>query len=121
MAAIESGEAKRAWPRLRSMEARLHEDSPEWQRTDTFNQLGCLSALEGDVVHAKACLAEVKLTQSQDWYCELLVACIAEAEGDGPARSAALDRWFAGADASPVRVYAVAGNRWVLERLGRSA
>lgn len=118
MAAIESGEVKRAWARLRSMEARLTPDSPEWQRTDTFNQLGCLTAFEGDVVHARACLAEVKLTQSQPWYCELLVACIARAEGDVDGERAALARWFAGADASPVRVYAVAGNRWVLERLG---
>ncbi|HEY0880958.1 MAG TPA: hypothetical protein VGD87_05480, partial [Archangium sp.] len=96
----------------------LTPDSPEWQRTDTFNQLGCLSAFEGDVVHAKACLGEVKLTQSQEWYCELLVACIARAEGDAEREAAALKRWWAGADASPVRVYAVAGNRWVLERLG---
>lgn len=118
IACIEDGQVERAKARLRSMVERLDEDSPEWQRTDTFNQLGCLSAFEGDATYARACLAEVKLTQSQPWYCELLTACIARAEGDAPGRAAALERWWAGANASAVRVYAVAGNAWILTHLG---
>lgn len=117
IAAMERGEVERARARLASMVARLDEDAPEWQRTDVYNQLGCLSAFEGDVVHARACLAEVRLTQSQPWYCELLVACIARAEADATAEQRALAAWQAGVEASAAKAFALGGNHWVLERL----
>lgn len=121
IAALEAGEVARGEARLRSMVARLDADSPEWQRTDVSNQLGCLSALGGDVVHARACLAEVRLTQSQPWYCELLAACIARAESDPAGEGAALEAWWAGVEASSAKAFAVGGNRWILERLQPSA
>lgn len=117
IACLESGQVELARARLRSMAERLEDDSPEWQRTDVFNQLGCLCALEGDAVYAQACLAEVRLTQSAQWYCELLVACIARAQQDPGAERAALARWHEGADLSPVRAFALGGNRWILEQL----
>ncbi len=114
-AVLDAGYPELARPRLRSMAERLDDDSPDWLRTDTFNQLGCLSALEGDLVHAEACLSEVKLTQSNPWYCELLVACIAKARGE--AWQPALTTWRTAAEALPGRAYAIGGNEWVLATL----
>jgi hypothetical protein len=115
IAALDAGHPGLARPRLRSIIDRLDEDSPDWLRTDTFNQLGCLSALDGDPLHASACLAEVKQTQSMDWYCELLVACIAKARGEP--FEPALTKWRAAAEAHPGRAFAIGGNEWVLARL----
>ncbi len=117
IACLDAGEVELARPRLRSMAERLDEESAEWLRTDVFNQLGCLSALEGDPLHAQACLTEVKSAQSNEWYCLLLVACIARAQGDLPAGSDALTRWREEVSRHPGWVFAVGGNQWVLERL----
>lgn len=112
---MDAGETQRGQARLRDMVSRLSDEDPEWLRTDTFNQLGCYAALEGDVVFAQACLEEVKLTQSTAWYGELLTACIEKSRGGD--WEAALARWRRGADASPGKVFALAGNEWVLSRL----
>ncbi|MDP1822413.1 MAG: hypothetical protein Q8L48_04200 [Archangium sp.] len=117
IACLDAGQVDLARPRLRSMAERLDDESAEWLRTDVFNQLGCLSALEGDPVHAQACLTEVREWQSTEWYCELLVACIARAQGDSVGAEAALARWRAGVDSHPGRVFAIGGNQWVLSRL----
>ena len=121
IACLDAGQAAQARPRLRSMVERFDDDSPEWLRTDVYNQLGCLSALEGDDVHAQACLSEVLLTQSYEWYCELLVACIAKAQGDPVGAEAALKKWLAGAQGHVSRAFAIGGNQWVLERLGTAS
>ncbi len=118
LACLDAGQVEVARPRLKSMTERLDEESPEWLRTDVFNQVGCLAALEGDAVFAQACLTEVKANQSTDWYCELLVACIARAQGDSAAMGSALVRWRAGVEGHVSRVFALGGNQWVLERLG---
>lgn len=117
LACLDAGQVALARPRLRSMVERLDDDAPEWLRTDVFNQLGCLSALEGDPVHAQACLAEVKLAQSTPWYCELLVACIAKAQGDAAGAAVAISTWRDAVGRHPGRVFALAGNQWILERL----
>lgn len=116
IACLDAGEVQRGQSRLRAMVTRLDEDDPDWLRTDTFNQLGCLSAFDGDVVHATACLEQVKQTQSIAWYCELLVACIERARGGD--WKAPLARWQLGVDAHPGKAFAMAGNEWVLRRLG---
>jgi hypothetical protein len=115
LAVLDAGFPEHARPRLRSMAERLDDASPDWLRTDTFNQLGCLSALDGDPVHASACLAEVRQTQSTEWYCELLIACIAKAKGEpvGPP----LTKWRTAAEAHPGRAFAIGGNEWVLAQL----
>lgn len=118
LACLDAGRPELARPRLRSMVERFDDDAPPWLRTDTFNQLGCLSALDGDVVHAQACLAEVKLTQALDWYCGLLEACIAKARGED--WRPLLLRWRAAAEAHPGRVFAIGGNEWVLAALERA-
>lgn len=112
---LDAGEARRGRARLDDMVSRLDDDSPEWLRADTFNQLGASSAFDGDVVYAQACLEQVKQTQSLDWYCELLVACIEQARGGG--WRAPLERWRRGVDAHPGKVFALAGNEWILKRL----
>lgn len=112
---LDAGAAGEARARLRSMAERLDDAAPEWLRTDTFNQLGCLSALEGELALAQTCLERVRETQSMPWYCELLVACLARARGEDAA--AALARWHAGVDAHPTRQIALAGNEWILARL----
>lgn len=112
---LDAGEFARGHARLRDMVSRLDDDAPEWLRTDTFNQLGVLSAFDGDVVYAQACLEQVKQTQSMDWYCELLIACIEKARGGD--WQAALARWQSGVDVHPGKVFALAGNEWVLKRL----
>ena len=117
LACLDAGRVEVARARLKSMIERLDEESPEWLRTDVFNQVGCLSALEGDAVFAQACLTEVKANQSTEWYCELLVACIARAQGDFTASVSALARWNAGVEGHVSRVFALGGNQWVLERL----
>ncbi len=117
LACLDAGQVEVARPRLRSMTERLDEESPEWLRTDVFNQVGCLSALEGDAVFAQACLTEVKANQSTEWYCELLVACIARAQGDSAGVQSALLRWREGVEGHVSRVFALGGNQWVLERL----
>ncbi len=117
LACLDAGQVELARPRLRSMVARLDEESPEWLRADTYNQMGCLSALEGDPVYAEACLTEVKANAATPWYCELLVACIAHARGDADGVRSALTRWNAGLEGHVSRVFALGGNQWVLERL----
>ena len=117
IACLDAGQDALARRRLRSMIERLDDDAPEWLRTDVFNQLGCLSALEGDPVHAQACLAEVKLAQSTDWYCELLVACIANAQGDEAGAAAAITKWREAVAQTSGRAFAIGGNQWILERL----
>ncbi|MFT3714261.1 MAG: hypothetical protein QM817_41895 [Archangium sp.] len=117
IASLDAGEVTPAKKRLREMVERFDDDSPEWLRTDTFNQLGCISALDGDVVLAQTCLERVRETQSVEWYCELLVACIAQARGEDAAP--ALARWHAGVDVHPTKSVALAGNEWILGRLGR--
>ena len=117
LACLDAGEVELARPRLRSMVARLDDESPEWLRADTYNQLGCLSALEGDAVYAEACLTEVKANAATAWYCELLVACIAHARGDFEGVRSALARWNAGLEGHVSRVFALGGNQWVLGRL----
>ena len=118
-ACLDAGQVDLARARLRSMVARLDDDSPGWLRTDVFNQLGCLSALEGDPVYAQACLSEVRLTQSTEWYCELLVACIAKAQGDagslvrGVAEVARGGRGLPGAGVRPRRQPVGAGTAGV--------
>ncbi len=114
-ACLDAGRPELARPRLRSMVERLDDASPDWLHTDVYNQLGCLSALDGDAVHAEACLAEVKLTQSTPWYCELLTACIARARGED--WRPALTKWKTAAEAHPARAFMIGGNEWVLERL----
>jgi hypothetical protein len=121
IAALEAGQVELARPRLRSMSERLDEESPEWLKADVFNQLGCLSALEGDPLFAQACLTEVKANQSAEWYCELLVACIARAKEDAAGVQTALSAWNAGLENHPSRVFALGGNQWVLERLAFTA
>lgn len=116
-AMLDAGETERARVRLRSMVERFDEDTPEWLKTDAFNQLGVLSAFEGDVVHAQACLAEVHETQSMEWYEFLLRACIARARSEN--WEVPLQRWLNGANASPGRLFAFAGNQWVLDSLSR--
>lgn len=112
---LDAGEFSRGHARLKAMVSRLDDDAPEWLRTDTFNQLGALSAFEGDVVYAQACLEQVKQTQSMDWYCELLTACIEKARGRD--WKPALERWQRGVNVHPGKVFALAGNEWVLKRL----
>ena len=116
LALLDAGETKRGRDRLVAMVERFDDDTPEWIKTDTFNQLGALSALEGDVVHAQACLHEVRATQRFEWYQGLLEACIARARGE--ATGPALARWFEGVNASPAKRFALAGNEWLLEALG---
>ncbi|MBL8913899.1 MAG: hypothetical protein JNM17_24565 [Archangium sp.] len=113
---LDGGAVNEARVRLRTMAERLDESSPEWLRTDAFNQLGCLSAFDGDVALAKTCLERVRETQSIEWYCELLVACVARAEGGDAA--APLARWYAGVEVHPTKIIALAGNEWILARLG---
>lgn len=120
LACLDAGQVEVARPRLESMIERFDEESPGWLRTDVFNQVGCLSALEGDAVFAQACLTEVKANQSTQWYCELLVACIARAQGDSAAMRSALLRWRAGVESHASRVFALGGNQWVLESLGEA-
>ncbi|MGV3625996.1 MAG: site-2 protease family protein [Archangium sp.] len=115
IACLDAGEVQRGQSRLKDMVSRLDDDAPEWLRTDTFNQLGVLSAFDGDLVYAQACLEQVKQTQSMDWYCELLVACIEQQRGGD--WQAALARWQHGVDGHPGKVFALAGNEWVLKRL----
>lgn len=117
IACLDAGQVELARVRLRSMAERLDDESPEWLKTDVFNQLGCLSALEGDAVHAQACLTEVRANQAMGWYCELLVACIARAQGDAAAAETALRSWLDSVEKHPGRVFALGGNQWILERL----
>ena len=115
LACLDAGDVARGRERLRNMASRLTEDAPAWLRTDTMNQLGCLAAFEGDVVYAQACLAQVKETASAEWYTELLTACLAKARGED--WSAPLARWHAAVEPLPGKVFALAGNEWVLQRL----
>lgn len=115
LACLDAGDLTRGRERLKFMASRLGEDSPAWLRTDTMNQLGCLAAFDGDVVYAQACLAQVKETASADWYCELLNACIAKARGED--WKAPLEKWQRAVDPLPGKVFALAGNEWVLKRL----
>lgn len=120
LACLDAGQVEVARPRLKSMTERLDEESAQWLRTDVFNQVGCLSALEGDAVFAQACLTEVKANQSTQWYCELLVACIARAQGDSAGMQRALVKWRQGVEGHVSKVFALGGNQWVLQRLGET-
>ncbi len=115
LSCLDAGEVQRGQARLKLMVSRLEEGDADWLLTDTFNQLGCLATFEGDVVYATACLEQVKQTQSTDWYCELLVACIERARGGD--WETPLARWHRGVDAHPGKAFALAGNEWVLRRL----
>lgn len=115
VAALDAGERGVARTRLRSMVERFDDDAPEWLLADTFNQLGALAALEGDVVLAKTCLLRVTETQGHAWYSHLLEACIAKAEGQ--AIEPHLAAWHAGVETSPVKAVALAGNGWILRAL----
>lgn len=115
LACLDAGDVARGRERLRNMASRLTEESPAWLRTDTMNQLGCLAAFEGDVIYAQACLAQVKETASAPWYCELLTACIAKARGED--WETPLARWHRAVEPLPGKVFALAGNEWVLQRL----
>ena len=117
IACLDIGQVELARTRLRAMTARFDDEAPGWLRADVFNQLGCLAAFEGDVVFAQACLAEVKLAQFADWYCELLVASISRAQGDEAGALAAIAKWTGAVNGHPGRVFAIGGNQWVLERL----
>lgn len=113
--ALDAGDREPARARLRAMVERFDDESPDWLKTDTFNQLGCLAALEGDLVLAQTCLERVKETQSNEWYCELLVACLERAGGRDLA--APLAKWHAGVDTHPAKPVALAGNEWILAAL----
>ncbi len=112
IAALDAGGREAARVRLRAMVERFDNESPDWLKTDTFNQLGCLAALDGELVLAKTCLERVRETQSNEWYAELLIACIARAEGNDV--GAPLGRWHAGVEKHPAKAVALAGNEWVL-------
>lgn len=116
IACLDAGQRAPARERLASMASRLDDAAPEWLKLDVYAQWGALSALEGDPVHAQACLAEVQQHVPSEWYPWLLEACIARARGEawGPL----LARWKAAAEAHRYRAVALGGSRWILEALG---
>lgn len=120
IACLDAGQVELARPRLRAMADRLDEESAPWLRTDVFNQLGCLAALEGDAVYAQACLTEVRSAQATPWYCELLVACIARAQGNAEGCAGAVKRWTDAVDQHPGRLFALGGNQWIVSSLALS-
>jgi len=113
LACLDRGERTPAMTRLRSMAERFDDETPPWLRTDSFNQLGCLAALAGDVVLARTCLERVEETQSFEWYSQLLRGCLAKAGGE----TFSLETWRRGLETHPAKAVALAGNAWILRAL----
>lgn len=118
LACLEAGEVERARHVLEQWLPRL-DDAYDWLRVDLNSTAGCLFALvDGDVARAEACLGLVRAEEAFDWYGHLLAACICRAKGDEAGFREWLGKWKAAIAEHPNRAFALAGNAWVLRRLG---
>ncbi|MFZ5445038.1 MAG: site-2 protease family protein [Myxococcota bacterium] len=117
IAALDAGARAQAMARLRSLVERLDDTSPEWLKLDAWAQLGALSALEGDALHAQACLAQLGPLVPYEWYPWLLEACIARAKHEP--WTPLFARWKAAAEQHRYRAVALGANRWILDELER--
>lgn len=117
VACLDAGQPAIAKDRLRVAIDRLDDVAPEWLALDLYAQWGALSALEGDVPHAQACLGEVQQRLPYAWYPWLLEACIAKARGEPwrPLR----DRWLAAAAQHHLKSIPLSGCGWILDALGQ--
>ena len=96
-----------------------HAGLPAWLSVDGIKHAGAFHALiDGDFNRANECLALVERLQLVPWYSQLLVACLAHAQGDPSRRAAAMSQWRAAVETHPRKGLLLGANRWVLSWLG---